>query len=66
MKTHGAAKRNAYTKHDEDKMKRYVRRHEGSPLSLKFWREAHEVMHLQHSPDSLKCHWRWMMQGNLT
>lgn len=66
MKDHGKQQRHAYTKSEEDKMKKYVTRHEGSPLSLKFWREAHTLLNLPHSPDSLKCHWRWMVQNKIS
>lgn len=54
--------RNIYRNDDEEKMKRYVETHAGSPLSVKFWEDAlAKGLDLDHSADSLRYHWKRVM-----
>ena len=54
--------RNIYKADEEDKMKRYVETHAGSPFSVKFWDDAlAKGLDLDHSADSLRYHWKRVM-----
>ena len=54
--------RKLYRPEEEEKMKKYVEDHIGSPLSLKFWEEALiKGLDLQHSAESLRYHWKRVM-----
>ena len=54
--------RKYYKPEDEDKMRRYVETHAGSPFCVKFWEVAlAKGLDLEHSADSLRYHWKRVM-----
>lgn len=57
-----AGARKYYKPEDEDKMRRYVETHAGSPFCVKFWDDAlAKGLDLEHSADSLRYHWKRVM-----
>lgn len=54
--------RKGYKAEDEEKILKYIESHEGSPYSIKFWKDAiGKGLDLSHSADSLRYHWKNIM-----
>ena len=54
--------RKGYKPEEEEKMRKYVEAHTGSPFSLKFWEDALlKGLDLEHSAESLRYHWKRVM-----
>jgi hypothetical protein len=54
--------RKFYKAEDEEKMRKYVETHAGSPFCVKFWDDAlAKGLDLDHSADSLRYHWKRVM-----
>lgn len=54
--------RKGYRAEDEEKILKYIESHDGSPYSIKFWKDAiSKGLDLSHSADSLRYHWKNIM-----
>jgi hypothetical protein len=54
--------RKYYKAEEEEKMRKYVETHAGSPFCVKFWDDAlAKGLDLDHSADSLRYHWKRVM-----
>ena len=52
----------AYTQTENELMLKFVRENLGNPNNMQYWAYANQTLHLNHSSDSLRAHWK-VLQG---